>query len=289
MELLSKTNSRLTLMVLLTVLLLSIFLVPLRSAKAAVPVVCPVCDTWGFNTSLQITGLNFNWNIKNNILNPAATFAVKTLMQLLRDWAIQWIATGQFGVPQFQASFFADPSKWAENAARLFLSELTGINFCNYNLNVPKTLSVNVRLAFDFRCNFNNYQNTLFSFIKNPSATSMADQWLLENSDPLHDIFLLAERKHEQEVRARNARNNEVQAGRGFLGRRNPITGKIDTPGEMIAGYLGSTINSDYRQCDAAKEWQEALLSCGLSAISAIVDAGTGKILQGFLGKAFAP
>lgn len=282
-----KTDRKIVVLFLLVIFCFSLILTPTRNARAVVPTNPLTILVQVINSSVQVTAHNLGFQNKNFLLNPAAAIT-RLVIRTLRDMVIQWIATGQFGMPQFTASYFADPSRWAENAARMFLSQLTGINFCNYNLNVPKTFSFNIRLSFDFKCNFNNYQNTLSSFIKNPSATGMATQWLLENSDPIHDIFLLAERKHEQEVRARNARNNEAQAGGGFLGQRDPVTGKIMTPGKVIADMLQESVGSNWRECDSSQEFQTILASCTLSALADIADSAFGKIADGFLGKAFS-
>lgn len=280
---------KLILVSLFAVFLFVSILGPTQYARAVVPVWDVPNSPLQANISVQTSALNLAWNTKNFGLNVASTFLVKALINILRDWVIQFIATGQFGRPLFSANYLIDPSRWAEYAARMFLSQITGINFCNYNLNVPRTLSIHVNLRLSMQCNVSNFRALSNTYFLSPAAMSLVDELLFEDHDPYMELLLAKQRKLEYENKLVRARQKELNDNNGFFCIKDPVDGKCTTPGGMVASYLGETIGSDYRQCDAAKEFQEAIINCGLAALVDIVNAGTGKIINGFLGQAFPP
>lgn len=282
----STKNFGLPLIVLLAIFLL-VAVIPPHVAQAVTPVTCPVCDVWGVNISVQSTSLNFQWNNKNFLLNVGGVLIARTIIDLLRDYIINAIATGQFGKPQFVASFFADPSRWGENAARLFLSQITGINFCNYNLNIPQIASVRISLSFDLQCNVNSFRDLSDTLFSSPATMSLVDELLLEDHDPIYEILLTHQKALEAERRARKAKRDEALTGMGWLGKRLGLKGKINTPGSLVVSFLTQSIESDYRKCDTATEFQQVIANCALSAVVDIINAGTGKLINGFLGESF--
>lgn len=262
-------------------ILFTVILTRPQNAKALVPTDPKTIVALVGNTSFQET---LNVTLKEYGAD-VLVWAIKQASRLLRNEVIRWISEGQFGSPQFVGSYFIDPAKWGETAARLFMTQLTGINFCNYNQNVPTTLSYNLKLRFELQCSLSdpfNFQIMLNNMNIAAELVTLTDRILiLEPENNPNSVLLSAQiRKLEAEERAKKSRSNEALAGNSWFGKKDPKTGKTITPGQTVASFLGETIGSNYRECDNADEWGEAILNCGLQVLADILDASVGKIIN---------
>ena len=117
MNLLFKNNQKCLALLLLAVFLFAFLAGPAQNAKAIVVVFdAGNAPSHAANAAAAIAGWS-QWNNKNFLLNVAAA-VTKLIIRTLRDMVIQWVTTGKTGMPKFTADYFADPSKWAETAAR---------------------------------------------------------------------------------------------------------------------------------------------------------------------------
>lgn len=243
----------------------AIFAMP-RPAYAVVPVAEPCIPFLSFQC------------LKKTILDPAKTIIAKTFIQALRAATINWILTGDFEIkkPFFVTSFIADPQRIADVAARLFLSELTGINFCNFHPNIKSVGAININLNFNalLTCSFSgNYDNYLNG--AGPDD-DWADFFAIRRPENLASLNLLATagEKEKQVVRATAANIREAAAGGGWLGQRDPKTGKIKTPGRLIAESFNNANLAEQIGKEVTDEFYEAVTDIIDTALGAIIQKG---------------
>ncbi len=213
--------------------------------------------------------------IKELILKPAAKALVKSIINQLRAATINWILKGDFDLkkPFFITSFIADPQKIADSAARLFLSELTGINFCSFHPNMRSINALNINLNLNQRlsCTFgSNYDDFLRDFSNGGFAASFG---IVEPQNIFSSSLIntIAE-KEKAAVRGVAAYLKEATIGGGFLGQRDPKTGKINTPGRLIANTLMNVQLSQYIGQETFNDIFEALVD--------IIDTAIGKTIE---------
>lgn len=209
--------------------------------------------------------------LKEYGLDGVAKLVGKNLIRQMRARTIQWIKTGQFDTktPFFTTSFIADPQKIADNAARMFLSELTGVNFCNYNPNVPGILPYNLSLGSELACSFGGDYNEFLNDFDNGGFAGLFALRMSGNTFSSSAIDTDA-KKEEAVIRAVAARMRE--AALGFMGSRDPKTGKIKTPGELIAAKLKNEDLAGLVGMEVNDEINET--------IAAIIDAMVGKVIE---------
>jgi hypothetical protein len=243
----------------------SVFIIPkITSAQLLGTGPLPVwCVPWDFNC------------LKEGILDTAAKAIMKSMIRQLRAATINWIITGDFEIkkPFFITSFIADPQRIADAAARTFLGELTGINFCSFHPNIRAigALTFNLNLNQQLSCSFGgNYNASLDDFDNGGLGASFA---LRQSGNTFSTSLLDTTSKKEQAVtRLTAARLKEATLGNGFLGQRDPKTGKIKTPGNIIAESLIGTRNSE----DSGNDFVDEIYS----AIGDVVDTAIGKTIQ---------
>lgn len=229
-----------------------------------------------------------------SVQDAAITALLKKAITLVRDIVIRWIVTGRFDAPVFSGSFRIDLEKSAENAARVFLSKLTGINFCQ-GFALPSLPVFSANFDFSIACTVPPSKTagraTVLDMILNPGNYSDLDRFALllpENSYP-EVLVRTAEAKAEAETKAREAFANEYQAGSGFLGIRDPETGKITTPGKYVGDLVRETqIVSPQRAADVANTVQQAVDAILEAAVRTVIERGLANLFSPETGE-FAP
>lgn len=208
---------------------------------------------------------------EKTILNPIVTGAAKILIKQIRNSIVRWIRTGDLEIkkPFFITSFITDPQRIADNAARLFLSELTGINFCNYHPNIPsvQNLVFNIDLDFELTCDPNLGSNQRFG---NGLGGYLASSHPSANFSTV--INKVGDKMEDSVRRAISSFAEEARVNSGFLGQRDPKTGKVNTPGKIIADSLITTDLSEQIGIELVDEFHEAVIQ--------IIDAAVGTIIQ---------
>src|SRR3989344_332670 len=186
-----------------------------------------------------------------------ATMAMKFLIRTLRDTVIRYIRTGRFEGPTFSTSFTIDTQQTVENAARIFLSELSGINFCAGFPPVPPEVFFALDIDLTLACTFPGDQQAFL----NGDVNDFVSFWSSEKTanDFWNAQVTILDRKLKAERQALKSFAAEYAAGEGFLGIRDPATGKIKTPGAIVAEPLRQSIASDFRGLDVADEMSDAV------------------------------
>lgn len=216
---------------------------------------------------------------KTVLYDPIATAIVKTVINLVRDMVLRWIVTGRFEAPVFSGSFAADLQKITENAARTFLGGLTGINFCAPFAVPPQAFisaDLNLRLACTFPGDYNGFLLA--------NTGNIVQFWASEQTanDYWNVLVTTLDAKLQTEYRAQSAFAAEYQAGQGFLGIRDPATGKIVTPGTTVGRLvMKQVIDQPIEQGTVADTTQQA--------IAVIIDTAINVLIEKGLGKAFGP
>lgn len=224
---------------------------------------------FGINDVTWIACLPFDFNCtKEGVLDPIATGIVNSMIRQIRAATVNWIIKGDMEIkkPFFVTSFIADPQRIADNAARLFLSELTGINFCSFHPNVRTVQGLTLTLDFNSLISCSGPNRTL--------DNSIGDGYLSVRGDYNYSQTLLTavSEKSKTTNRAVSAWLEEVRAGAGFLGQRDPKTGKIKTPGTTMAGTILGVRNAE----DISNSTQKELFN----AIVDIIDTAIGQTIQ---------
>ncbi|KKU51396.1 MAG: hypothetical protein UX72_C0021G0039 [Parcubacteria group bacterium GW2011_GWA2_47_10] len=254
-----------------------------RPAQASVPKHCSFIDDY---CAKEVGGRGLN--VIQNLINAVssndfwANLIGKNLIAIFRDMVINYIVTGRWAGPTWVLSYIFDPQKTINNAARMFLSELTGVNFCNgfpnLGLYTRPLFSINLNLNLTLECTFNG--GDLLPLYAGDND-DIVDLWASQDTenDPFNSEVAALDKKIKLEERALVARQNESLAGRGFLSLRK-ADGSITTPGDIVAEPLRQTIASDYRGVDLVDELTEALAA----VITILVNTMFQKIITSGLG-----
>lgn len=224
------------------------------------------CVPWDFNC------------LKEGILDTAAKAIMKSMIRQLRAATINWILTGDFEIkkPFFVTSFIADPQRIADNAARTFLSGLTGINFCNFHPKIRSIQQFIIPLDFSAVLACQGPGQLQQQRPANGIAGRLASN--LPSSNISSIVYNLKKEQEGAIQRGMSAFTEEVRNNLGFLGQRDPKTGKIKTPGNLIAETLIGSQNSEMFGQEVNQEI--------FSAIVDVIDTAIGKTIQdGILGK----
>lgn len=240
------------------------FVLP-RQARAIVPVAEPCAPFLSWSCS------------RDTILNPALTAIAKRVIRTLRAATVRWIQTGDFEIqkPFFTTSLIGDPQRIADNAARLFLSELTGINFCNFHPRLPAipSLTFSLNLKAQLECTFGgNYDNFMDDFESGGWAAFYSMQ--RPQNDPFQSQLNMLGQKEKNIVRATAAWSREAAFGAGMLGQRDPKTSKIVTPGRLIADSIVTADLSEQIGVELVDEFHEALIEIVDTALGTVIKKG---------------
>lgn len=239
----------------------------------------PVFDSANLVANAITAGQTTALDVKS-VADCILTGLLKVVINFVRDLIIRWLVTGRFGMPAFSTSIQVDLARSAENASRIFLSQLSGINFCQ-GFNIPAPQNYNLDFSLTVACTLSssfsaNDTDSLLNLRSNPAAVSLEDRLAL--GDPQNNriyayIFTLDE-KERQVARAAAARANEYNASQGFLGTRN-ADGSIKTPGSVLAKLImEQVITSPSRQVDVADTVQQAITAIINTAFRVVMEKG---------------
>jgi hypothetical protein len=246
------------------------------AAAAASLLVVPVLDA--MNLSQNAITANATAALKTkSCADELLTAALKIAINLVRDMVIRWIITGRFEGPVFSASFAVDLQRSMENASRIYLSKLTGINFCA-GIQIPPSAFLNLNINLALACTFNGDRN-LFRL-----GAGVSDVIQLSASEETPNEYWNAavaalDQKLQFEEQARSSFTKDYETGQGFLCIRD-ANGRCTTPGSAVAALVMQTqVISPIRQTDVANTVQQA--------IAAILDTAIRVLLERGLGRAF--
>jgi len=218
-----------------------------------VPLAGPVTETAPSAATQVTTTAGFWENLEMKVrafcLNGLWQEIAKVIIRQMRNMVIQWIYTGNFGgTPTFVQNYQFDARQTAENATRIFMSKLSGIDFCNY---FPQSPAVNLNFSVDLRlgleCSLQKSFPEFVAAINAPGDLSLRDRILLDapENDPLW-VELDARLKLSNEIAAaKRARETEVVSGSGFEGIRTCAKKEVFAPARYLHQVSGEVCYAD--------------------------------------------
>lgn len=178
-------------------------------------------------------------------LDPLWQQIAIAIVKQMRNMVITYINTGNFGgKPTFVTNFQFDARQTASNAARLFASNLTNINFCNY---FPQNPAVNLNFELNLRiglqCSYQQSREQFQQHLANANLrTPFEDVMLLmPENDPLKVAIAQQEKLSTQVAQATQARQNQVVGGKGYIGVETCTQTKVTTPAYCMEPISGSS------------------------------------------------
>lgn len=246
------------------------------ASVAASLIFVPVIDSLNLQantvTASQTTALK-----TKSCLDEIMTGVLKIAINMARDMVIRWILTGRFESPVFSQSFTMDLKKSVENASRVFLSEISGIPFCQ-GINIPPRAFFGLSRDFTLQCTYNP---TRPYFTGEPDDFSRYIASQQGANEYWHALILTMDQKLKTEARAAESFKQEYQAGQGFLCIKDE-RGRCTTPGSYVAALvMQSQVVSPLRQVDVANTVQQAIAAIIDTAIRASIERGLSKLNGG--------
>lgn len=254
------------------------------AVASAVGLSVPVLDATNLVQNTATAGATTGLKVKA-CQDEIMTAVLKTVINLVRDMVIRWIVTGRFEGPVFSQSFSIDAAKTAENASRIFLSKLTGVNFCGF-IGTPSIQSFAISADLGLSCTLpgnidQNYTDTIIRLATDPSSLSYEERWALDSpqNQAVYNYIQLVDERDKAIARSLIAQSAEYVAGRGFFGIRDENTGLIKIPASYTAKLAEvAGIESPQRQADVANTVQQAITAIIDTAIRTLLEKGLAKI-----------
>jgi len=181
---------------------------------------------------------NLMQQFKGYCLDPLARKIAIAIIKQMRNMVINYINTGNFGgKPTFVTNFQFDAKQTARNAARLFASELTNIDFCNYFPQNPRVdLNFELNLRIGLQCSFQKSPEDYVLALRDPGSLEFVDEILLDF--PENDSNMVYSNKAKKLAiavkQAKTARQTQVTAGKGYIGIEKCVREKIIEEGYYI-------------------------------------------------------
>ena len=170
-----------------------------------------------------LTGLNgvtasaSSWEFwKTSVGDPLAKFALRLIIREMKRMIINYIMTGNFGEPLFVANFQLDARQAAENAARSYLSQLSGINFCGFfPAVIPSVYSLNFN--FQFVCSVTS--STYAQFLRDPVSLTEVERLLAQDPSTNFVQTVLTAGQNKAQLIAQAAVANAAAKTGGYIGQ----------------------------------------------------------------------
>lgn len=212
---------------------------------------------------------------------------VNSLIAAIGSATVAWINGGFQGNPVFvdnPGQFFAD---LADQQAGIFLDQLTNGFLCS-----PIKNLVRVNLANNYNASINPYgQQCTFSNISNmtnfmngtPGSFNWIS-WSQYTQNPQNNP-VGASIKGQIALDSRIAqtiglKQNELAWGKGFLSSKDPVTGKITSPGSVIEKQVNDRLGSGQRRLEIADEFDEVVNALVNQLIKVAISEMTGQPTQ---------
>ncbi len=188
---------------------------------------------------------------------------VNFIIESIGAATVAWINGGFQGNPVFvedPEQFFADI---ADIQAGAFLGELSNGFLCSPIQNIVRVnlaQSYNSQFSPYGACTFTAVSGNLESFMSGQSGFNWVD-WQSYTQEPYNNPFgatLGGQIQLDQRISsALGLQTNQLDWGAGFLSSRDPVTGKITSPGSVIEKQVNERLGSGQRRLEIADEFDE--------------------------------
>lgn len=252
-----------------------------------VPLAGPITET-APSAATQVTTTATFWETLQEkfrvyCLNPAMKQIAIAIIRGIRDQILTYINTGNFGKSTFITNFQFDAQQTAKNATRLFLSKISGLDFCNYYPPPGVDLNFELSVRLGLECTYQQSTSDYLNGLNNPGSLPYYAQarLLLPQNDPLMVEMQLRGKLAGEVAAAVEARQNQVISGKGFIGMEKCVEEKVTLAG----GYFHSTSGE---RCSTATDtpgdcvYQAPITACAKTEIvtpgSYVADIATEPI-----------
>ncbi len=217
------------------------------------------------------------------------TGILKDVIKVMRDMVLQWIVTGRFSGPVFSTSFSLDLAKSAENASRIYLSQISGIDFCA-SVSAPSIRNFSLDAAFGLSCTLSpgardtdiaTFYQKLYRPAEYAKTHPYEDELTISNAQNnlAYTAAEIANQRDSAIARGLITKAAEYTTGQGFLDIKDEATGLVKTPAGTVSKLVAEqVITSPARQVDVANTLQQAIESIIKTAIQVLVNKGLAGV-----------
>jgi hypothetical protein len=258
-------------------------------------------------------------DVRDSLLRVISRAIIRLAVQEIKRTTINFSLTGNLESPTFITSFLADPKLAAENAIRGYLSQVTGVNFCNF---FPPVIPAVYTLNFNFylQC----------SLTRTPADVAWIAIRDLSNWEPyIRTTLSLPQNNYAQVVAdiAAGKINNAAQAaialladatvGGGYISLKSPrfsskttleipekysefeqqcdssgsceqvlvektrfVPNEVTLPGRTLGEMVSAQLHADALGPEVAREIDDALVEIATVAVQSLVNGGLNAIFR---------
>lgn len=152
--------------------------------------------------------------LQTKFLNPLARFILRFIGREMKRQILNYIINGEFDQPRFVTNFELDARQAAENASRGYLSQLTGINFCNFFPLVPPAI-YSINFNFQFQCTISS--DLYAQYIKDPVSLTEVQRILAVDSSTSYIQTVISAGQNKAEIIAQAQVARAAQVSSGFI------------------------------------------------------------------------
>jgi len=234
-----------------------------------VPLAGPVTET-APSAAIQVTTMATFWETLQEkfrvyCLNPAMKQIAIAIIRGIRDQILTYINTGNFGKSTFITNFQFDAQQTAKNATRLFLSKISGLDFCNYYPPPGVDLNFELSVRLGLECTYQQSTSDYLKGLDNPGSLPYYAQarLLLPQNDPLMVEMQLRQKLAGEVASAVEARQNQVVSGKGFIGMEKCVEEKVVVAGGYFHSASGErcTTGADFALGDCVSQAAQTVCS----------------------------
>lgn len=186
---------------------------------------------------------------------------VNSLISTIGDATVAWINSGFQGNPAFvedPGQFFADV---ADIQAGAFLNEISSGLLCTP---LKDLVRINIASSYNSSINYNQqctFTQGLEQFMAGESF-SWTD-WVNYTQNPYNNPYgatIYSQIQLDQRIAsALGVQSTILDWGVGFLSKKDPVTGKITSPGSVIEKQVNERLFSGQRRLEIADEFDEVV------------------------------
>src|SRR3989338_928639 len=208
---------------------------------------------------------NLQQKFKKYCLDPAMKQIAIAIIRGIRDQILTYINTGNFGKSTFITNFQFDAQQTAKNATRLFLSKISGLDFCNYYPPPGVDLNFELSVRLGLECTYQQSTSDYLKGLDNPGSLPYYAQarLLLPQNDPLMVEMQLRQKLAGEVASAVEARQNQVVSGKGFIGMEKCVEEKVVVAGGYFHSASGErcTTGADFALGDCVSQAAQTVCS----------------------------
>lgn len=202
-----------------------------------------------------------NLSNKEGWLDACMMAVLKATLSTMIQSITAWVQGGFNGSPSFARDLDTTWNSIVDGEIGSFLNNLTGVNLCD-----PANLSFLLRLSVSsgtvrekYECTFSEIGANFEAFSRDFESGGWVayQQAFSPEVSPISFAFEAGSDLNGRIAQAKSNTQQELAWGRGFFASKDPVTGKVLTPGSTIENQLAESLGSNIRQFELADEFDE--------------------------------